>query len=124
MLACSNIIHRTPQTFTSLIADQLRNRAPSISVPGVSEASVQLQQPKLPSAIRVDNEVELRCHVDGSGDMKYEWFKLVASSVLTSSIYLSVSRAKTVARRGQLMSEKPVGRAMDDARVGGWERRE
>lgn len=46
---------------------------------------MQLQQPKLPSAIRVDSEVELRCHVDGSGDMKYEWFKLVASSVLTSS---------------------------------------
>jgi len=54
-------------------------RAPSIFVPGISEASVQLQQPKLPSAIRVDSEVELRCHVDGSGEMKYEWFKLVAS---------------------------------------------
>ncbi|XP_071573152.1 tyrosine-protein kinase-like otk isoform X1 [Temnothorax nylanderi] len=46
-----------------------------IDVQWVSEASVQLQQPKLPSAIRVDSEVELRCHVDGSGDMKYEWFK-------------------------------------------------
>jgi PTK7 protein tyrosine kinase 7 len=34
-----------------------------------------LQQPKLPSAIRVGSEIELRCHVDGSGDMKYEWFK-------------------------------------------------
>jgi len=45
------------------------------SVAGVSEASVQLQQPKLPSAIRVGSEIELRCHVDGSGDMKYEWFK-------------------------------------------------
>ena len=62
-----------------------------ISVSGISEAIVQLQQPKLPSTIHMDNEVELRCHVDGSGDMKYEWFKLVAS-VLTLSIYLSVSR--------------------------------
>ncbi|PBC26832.1 Tyrosine-protein kinase [Apis cerana cerana] len=41
----------------------------------ISEASVQLQQPKLPSAIRVGGEIELRCHVDGSGDIKYEWFR-------------------------------------------------
>ncbi|CAL7946572.1 unnamed protein product [Xylocopa violacea] len=46
-----------------------------INIQWISEASVQLQQPKLPSAIRVGGEVELRCHVDGSGDMKYEWFK-------------------------------------------------
>ncbi|XP_076669131.1 inactive tyrosine-protein kinase 7 [Andrena cerasifolii] len=46
-----------------------------IDIQWISEASVQLQQPKLPSAIRVGGEVELRCHVDGSGDMKYEWFK-------------------------------------------------
>lgn len=54
----------------------------SISVSGVSEASVLLQQPKLPSAIRVGSEIELRCHVDGSGDMKYEWFKLVSLCLL------------------------------------------
>ncbi|XP_029033905.2 inactive tyrosine-protein kinase 7-like [Osmia bicornis bicornis] len=46
-----------------------------IDIQWISEASVQLQQPKLPSAVRVGGEVELRCHVDGSGDMKYEWFK-------------------------------------------------
>ncbi|CAK9831165.1 Inactive tyrosine-protein kinase 7 [Anthophora retusa] len=46
-----------------------------IGIQWISEASVQLQQPKLPSTIRVGGEVELRCHVDGSGDMKYEWFK-------------------------------------------------
>ncbi|EGI70734.1 Tyrosine-protein kinase-like 7 [Acromyrmex echinatior] len=46
---------------------------------GISEAIVQLQQPKLPSTIHVDNEIELRCHVDGSGDMKYEWFKNTVS---------------------------------------------
>ncbi|XP_012151673.1 tyrosine-protein kinase-like otk isoform X1 [Megachile rotundata] len=46
-----------------------------IDIQWISEASVQLQQPKLPSAIRIGDEVELRCHVDGSGDMKYEWFK-------------------------------------------------
>ncbi|XP_076657921.1 tyrosine-protein kinase-like otk [Halictus rubicundus] len=46
-----------------------------IDIQWISEASVQLQQPKLPTAIHVGGEVELRCHVDGSGDMKYEWFK-------------------------------------------------
>ncbi|KYN01458.1 Tyrosine-protein kinase-like 7, partial [Cyphomyrmex costatus] len=51
----------------------------NIDVQWISEAIVQLQQPKLPSAILVDNEVELRCHVDGSGDMKYEWFKNTVS---------------------------------------------
>ncbi|KAK2575159.1 hypothetical protein KPH14_002563 [Odynerus spinipes] len=48
-----------------------------IDVQWISKASVQLQQPKLPSPIQLGGEVELRCHVDGSGDMKYEWFKLV-----------------------------------------------
>ncbi|XP_012164593.2 inactive tyrosine-protein kinase 7 isoform X1 [Bombus terrestris] len=46
-----------------------------IDIQWISEASVQLQQPKLPSAIRVGGEIELRCHVDGSGDMKYEWYR-------------------------------------------------
>ncbi|XP_043799243.1 tyrosine-protein kinase-like otk [Apis laboriosa] len=46
-----------------------------IDIQWISEASVQLQQPKLPSAIRVGGEIELRCHVDGSGDIKYEWFR-------------------------------------------------
>ncbi|KAG7201881.1 hypothetical protein KM043_004596 [Ampulex compressa] len=49
---------------------------PAIAV-GISEASIQ--QPKLPSFIHVGAEVELRCHVDGSGDMKYEWFKNMES---------------------------------------------
>ncbi|KAK1136250.1 hypothetical protein K0M31_000815 [Melipona bicolor] len=51
----------------------------SLGMSGISEASVQLQQPKLPSAIRVGGEIELRCHVDGSGDMKYEWFSKIFS---------------------------------------------
>lgn len=50
---------------------------------------MQLQQPKLPSAIHVGSEVELRCHVDGSGDMTYEWFKLVIELRLFT--YLRVS---------------------------------
>ncbi|KAF7389303.1 hypothetical protein HZH66_010440 [Vespula vulgaris] len=56
---------------------------------GISEASVQLQQPKLPSPIQVGGEVELRCHVDGSGDMKYGWFKLVTELWLFRSPYMS-----------------------------------
>lgn len=51
-------------------------------IAGISEANVQLQQPKASSSIHVGSEVELRCHVDGSGDLKYEWFKLVALSIL------------------------------------------
>ncbi|XP_078047584.1 tyrosine-protein kinase-like otk [Augochlora pura] len=47
----------------------------NINIQWISEASVQLQQPKLPSAIHVGSEVELRCHVDGTGNLKYEWFK-------------------------------------------------
>ncbi|XP_020293317.1 tyrosine-protein kinase-like otk, partial [Pseudomyrmex gracilis] len=46
-----------------------------IDVQWISEANVQLQQPKASSSIHVGSEVELRCHVDGSGDLKYEWFK-------------------------------------------------
>ncbi|XP_053989668.1 tyrosine-protein kinase-like otk [Hylaeus anthracinus] len=46
-----------------------------IDIQWIGESSVQLQQPKLLTAIRVGAEVELRCHVDGTGDMKYEWFK-------------------------------------------------
>ncbi|XP_043256636.1 tyrosine-protein kinase-like otk [Colletes gigas] len=46
-----------------------------IDIQWISESSVQLEQSKLLSAIRVGDEVKLRCHVDGSGDMKYEWFK-------------------------------------------------
>ncbi|XP_017889172.1 tyrosine-protein kinase-like otk [Ceratina calcarata] len=57
-----------------------------IDIQWISEASVQLQQPKLPSAIRVGGEVELRCHVDGSGDMKYEWFKNRESIVKSERI--------------------------------------
>lgn len=78
---------------------------------------MQLQQPKLPSAIRVDSEVELRCHVDGSGDMKYEWFKLVASSLLTS-IYLSVSGANRNEERAT-----NAGKAKRDGRRGGGSKR-
>lgn len=61
-----------------LFARPWSDRSAGISVSGISEATVQLQQPKLPSAVHLGSEVELRCHVDGSGDMKYEWFKLVA----------------------------------------------
>lgn len=62
----------TVKLFASTVIDSR-----TISVSGISEASVQLQQPKLPSAIRVGGEIELRCHVDGSGDIKYEWFRFV-----------------------------------------------
>lgn len=58
---------------------------------------MQLQQPKLPSAIRVGSEVELRCHVDGSGDMTYEWFKLVLELCLFT--YLRVSRDNAAGAR-------------------------
>lgn len=46
-----------------------------LSIAGISEASVQLQQPKPAPLIRAGGKVELRCHVDGSGELKYEWFR-------------------------------------------------
>ncbi|XP_029681073.1 inactive tyrosine-protein kinase 7-like [Formica exsecta] len=63
-----------------------------IDVQWVSEASVQLQQPKLPSAIRVGSEIELRCHVDGSGDMTYDWFKNTMS--VTRSDHIEIKKKK------------------------------
>jgi hypothetical protein len=49
-----------------------------IFVPGIGEASVRLHEPKLSAAIHVGSEIELECHVDGTGEKTYEWFKLVA----------------------------------------------
>ncbi|XP_014232108.1 inactive tyrosine-protein kinase 7-like [Trichogramma pretiosum] len=46
-----------------------------LNVQWISESSVQLQQPKPAPMIRANGRVELRCHVDGSGELKYEWFK-------------------------------------------------
>lgn len=45
------------------------------SFAGISKGDVQLQLPKLPTLLRAGLDVELRCHVEGSGDMRYEWFK-------------------------------------------------
>ncbi|KAJ8678842.1 hypothetical protein QAD02_014629 [Eretmocerus hayati] len=43
---------------------------------GISESSVRLQQPKpAPTFIRAGGKVELRCQVDGSGELQYEWFR-------------------------------------------------
>ena len=42
---------------------------------GITGASIQLQQPKHAPNIRPGVKIELRCHVDGSGELKYEWFK-------------------------------------------------
>lgn len=46
-----------------------------IIVQWISEAKIQLQEPKLPSDIEMKGDVEFRCHVDGSGELKYEWFR-------------------------------------------------
>ncbi|XP_012217658.1 tyrosine-protein kinase-like otk [Linepithema humile] len=46
-----------------------------IDVQWIGEASVRLHEPKLSDAIRVGNEIELECHVDGTGEKTYEWFK-------------------------------------------------
>ncbi|XP_012277648.1 tyrosine-protein kinase-like otk isoform X2 [Orussus abietinus] len=75
--------HPSPLSFPSkmllLVCLQLVNLR-------ISESSVQLQLPKLPSLIHAGGEVELRCHVDGSGDMRYEWFKNTKSVVKSDRI--------------------------------------
>ncbi|XP_066594792.1 tyrosine-protein kinase-like otk isoform X2 [Prorops nasuta] len=57
-----------------------------IDVQWISEAEVQLQLPKSTSPIHVGDEVELRCHVDGSGEMKYEWFRNMDTIVRSDRI--------------------------------------
>ncbi|XP_046484566.1 inactive tyrosine-protein kinase 7 [Neodiprion pinetum] len=47
----------------------------TISVQWISEADVQLQLPKFPNLLKAGIDIELKCHVEGSGDMRYEWFK-------------------------------------------------
>ncbi|XP_012264737.2 inactive tyrosine-protein kinase 7-like [Athalia rosae] len=47
----------------------------NLDVQWVTKADVQLQLPKLPTLLRTGVDVELRCHVEGSGEMRYEWFK-------------------------------------------------
>lgn len=54
------------------------------NVSGISESRVVLELPKFPSPVRPGGEVELRCHVDGSGEMRYEWFKLVFTYIYRS----------------------------------------
>lgn len=71
-----------------------------ISVSGIGEASVQQHLPKLPTAIFVGDEVELRCHVDGSGDMKYEWFKLVTKLSLFTRAITARGRRRLGGGRG------------------------
>ncbi|XP_016839619.1 inactive tyrosine-protein kinase 7 isoform X2 [Nasonia vitripennis] len=55
--------------------DSIESSPAKIDIQWISEASVQLQQPKLAPNIRAGGKVELRCHVDGSGELKYEWFR-------------------------------------------------
>ncbi|XP_015603298.1 inactive tyrosine-protein kinase 7 [Cephus cinctus] len=68
-----------------------------IDVQWISEARVQLQLPKSPSHVRSGAEVELRCHVDGSGEMRYEWFKNKES--VTKSDRVEVKKKKLYIHR-------------------------
>ncbi|XP_051157580.1 tyrosine-protein kinase-like otk [Leptopilina boulardi] len=55
--------------------NSIESSSVKVIVQWISEASIQLQEPKTPSAININGEVEFRCHVDGSGELKYEWFR-------------------------------------------------
>ncbi|XP_044576463.1 inactive tyrosine-protein kinase 7-like [Cotesia glomerata] len=57
-----------------------------IDVQWISESRVVLELPKFPSPVRPGGEVELRCHVDGSGEMRYEWFKNTKSLMTNEHI--------------------------------------
>ncbi|KAK0085469.1 hypothetical protein PV325_005080 [Microctonus aethiopoides] len=45
-----------------------------------------LESPKFSSPLRVGIEIELRCHVDGSGEMRYEWFKNTKSLITNERV--------------------------------------
>ncbi|XP_034939259.1 tyrosine-protein kinase-like otk [Chelonus insularis] len=57
-----------------------------IDVQWISDSRVVLDSPKSPTPVRAGANVELRCHVDGSGEMKYEWFKNTKSLITNERI--------------------------------------
>ncbi|XP_033223240.1 tyrosine-protein kinase-like otk isoform X2 [Belonocnema kinseyi] len=70
----------------------IESSSAKIIVQWISEASVQLQEPKFPSAIRSGGEIELRCHVDGSGKLKYTWFKNMEKISLSDRIEMKKNK--------------------------------
>ncbi|XP_049818560.1 tyrosine-protein kinase-like otk isoform X2 [Aethina tumida] len=47
----------------------------SLNIQWIGEASVQLQEPQAASFIQRGGDVILRCHMDATGDVHYEWFR-------------------------------------------------
>ncbi|CAH0547715.1 unnamed protein product [Brassicogethes aeneus] len=47
----------------------------TLNIQFIGEASVQLQEPESASYIKRGGEVILRCHMEATGDVHYEWFR-------------------------------------------------
>ncbi|KAK9887060.1 hypothetical protein WA026_019995 [Henosepilachna vigintioctopunctata] len=57
------------------LSSELRNPKSRWDALWIGDPSVQLQEPEAASFIQAGNDVILRCHLDASGDVHYEWFR-------------------------------------------------
>ncbi|XP_056630465.1 tyrosine-protein kinase-like otk [Diorhabda sublineata] len=58
----------------------------------IDEVSVQLQEPESVSSIKPGSDVVLRCHLDASGEVHFEWFR--NTDHLTKSARLEIKKKK------------------------------
>ncbi|XP_017770626.1 PREDICTED: tyrosine-protein kinase-like otk [Nicrophorus vespilloides] len=76
--------------FTCIAQDQkglsITSSAASLNIHWIEEASVQLQSPESASYIAKGTEVVLRCHLEASGDVHYEWFRNADRLVKTAKM--------------------------------------
>ncbi|KAG5887633.1 hypothetical protein JTB14_030903 [Gonioctena quinquepunctata] len=59
---------------------------------GIDEATVQLQEPETASFIERGSNVTLRCHLDASGEVHFEWFR--NADRLTKSARLEIKKRR------------------------------
>ncbi|KAJ8982309.1 hypothetical protein NQ317_001169 [Molorchus minor] len=63
--------------FSLYTVPTLNKRSISKHAKGIDEPSVQLQEPESASFIERGGDVILRCHLDASGEVHFEWFRSV-----------------------------------------------
>ncbi|XP_074038499.1 tyrosine-protein kinase-like otk isoform X2 [Leptinotarsa decemlineata] len=64
----------------------------SINIQWIGEATVQLQEPESASFIERGSNVTLRCHLDASGEVHFEWFR--NADRLTKSARLEIKKRR------------------------------
>ncbi|XP_045463115.1 tyrosine-protein kinase-like otk [Harmonia axyridis] len=91
--------------FTCVAVDpngiSITSSSASLNIQWIDEPSVQLQEPETTSAIQAGGDVILRCHLDASGDVHYEWFR--NGDRLTKSPRIEIKK-----KRLHLKSVKPI----------------